>query len=273
VHTPSGFKRQYSLVNTPEERNHLLIGVKLEPASRGGSRSIHDEVVIGQTLRISPPRNNFRLQPQGAAVLIAGGIGITPLLAMGATLQAQARHYELHYFVRSEAHVAFPERLHLLRHNCIHTGLAPEQTRDRLRIILQKVDAITHLYVCGPKPLIDLVIDLAAHAGIGEERVHYELFTNQTAPDPGRPFRVRLQRSGEEFEVPSTVSLAEALKARGIAIDTSCEQGVCGTCRTAVVDGTPEHRDLFLSREERSRNDCLMPCVSRSNSDLLVLDL
>lgn len=273
VLTPNGFKRQYSLLNGPDERDHLLIGVKLEPTSRGGSRSLHEQVTVGDTLKISAPKNLFRLHPDAPALLIAGGIGITPLLAMGATLQARKSTYELHYFVRSEALVAFPERLHQLRHSCLHTGLTPEQTVDRLQLLLSNVDAATHLYVCGPGALIDAVLALAARLGITEERVHHERFTNPQVPVAGRAFRVRLQRSGKEFEVPGEVSLADALKAQGIALDTSCEQGVCGTCRTAVLDGLPEHRDLFLNEEERQRNDCLMPCVSRSHSNLLVLDL
>ncbi|CAI8825042.1 Rieske 2Fe-2S domain-containing protein [Pseudomonas sp. IT-P176] len=273
VHTPGGLVRQYSLVNAPDEREHLVIGVKLEAQSRGGSRSMHHDLKAGERLRISAPKNNFRLVPGTAGILIAGGIGITPLLAMGAALQAAERPYELHYFVRSESHVAFPERLHQLRHNCIHTGLDPQQTRERLRIVLQQASAGTHLYVCGPKALIDLVSTLASEAGWSDSQVHFELFANEVSHDHDQPFRVRLQRSGEEFTVAAGVSLADSLKARGITLDTSCGQGVCGTCRTAVVDGEPEHRDVYLTREERQANHCLMPCVSRSKSELLVLDL
>ncbi|WP_256831544.1 Rieske 2Fe-2S domain-containing protein [Pseudomonas sp. Pse1] len=273
LHTPSGHVRQYSLVNAPDEREQLVLGIKLEEASRGGSRSLHEQLKAGDRLRISQPKNHFRLVPERAAILIAGGIGITPLLAMGAAAQACGQAYELHYFVRSEAHVAFPERLHRLRHNCIHTGLSPEQTGERLRIVLQQADPQTQLYVCGPKVLIDVVSSLAREAGWNDADIHFELFANTVSHAQDRPFDVRLQRSGAQFTVPAGVSLADCLKAHGIAVDTSCEQGVCGTCRTEVIDGEPDHRDVCLSRGEQQSNRCLMPCVSRSKSELLVLDL
>lgn len=273
VHTPNGLVRQYSLVNSPGERDRLVIGVKLEPASRGGSRSLHESLQVGDSLTVSAPKNHFGLMHDQNSLLIAGGIGITPILAMGAVLQKGHRPYALHYFARSQAHVAFADRLAGLDGHLLHTGLSAEATRDAVDQALREAGTDSHVYVCGPRPLIDLVCERAPANGIAEANVHFELFANEVSHEDDQPFRVRLQTSGAEFMVPAGVSLADTLKARGIEIDTSCEQGVCGTCRTGVVDGEPEHRDVYLSEEEKQSKRCLMPCVSRSRSELLVLDL
>lgn len=273
VHTPSGLVRQYSLINAPNERGHLMIGVKRDPVSRGGSRTMHESVKVGDRLLISQAKNHFPLRTDKPAVLLAGGIGITPILAMGAYLQQAGTPYTLHYFARGQRHVAFAERLQALDGARMHLGLNPEQTRISLEKALREALDGSHLYVCGPEPLIKLTQQLATEQGIAEERVHFELFANQSIVADRHPFHVRLERSGEEFEVPAEVTLAEALLLRGIDLETSCEQGVCGTCRVGVSGGEPDHRDLYLSEEERSSGRCLLPCVSRSRSELLVLDL
>ncbi|VVN17716.1 Flavohemoprotein [Pseudomonas fluorescens] len=273
VHTPNGLVRQYSLVNAPDERDHLVIGVKLEPASRGGSRSLHESLQVGDSLTVSAPKNHFRLVPDVGGVLIAGGIGITPILAMSTALQHAGLPYALHYFTRSKEHVAFTDRLAGLDGLKLHTGLAVDATRDEVDRALREIGSDGHIYVCGPRPLIDLVCERASSIGIASAHVHFELFANEVSHDTDQPFRVRLQASGTEFVVPAGVSLADALKAHGIAVDTSCEQGVCGTCRIAVIDGDPEHRDVYLNEDEKQSRRCLMPCVSRSRSELLVLDL
>ncbi|SOY78120.1 Flavodoxin reductase family protein [Cupriavidus taiwanensis] len=273
VHTPAGPVRQYSLVNAPGERDGLVIGVKLEPQSRGGSRSMHEALQVGDRLTVSAPKNNFRLAPAAGGLLIAGGIGITPILAMAAALQTARLPCALHYFTRGEAHVAFGERLAALDHLRRHLDLTAQATREAVEQALETTPDDRHIYVCGPRPLIDLVRERAAIRGIAEARVHAELFANDVSHHADQPFRVRLDKRGTEFLVPAGVTLAEALKAQGIALDTSCEQGVCGTCLTDVVDGEPEHRDVYLSAAEKQGNRCLLPCVSRSRSGLLVLDL
>lgn len=272
VHTPAGLVRQYSLANSPLERDHLVIGVKLEPASRGGSRSMHASLKVGDSLTVSVPKNHFSLVPGVGGVLIAGGIGITPILAMGAALQGSGRSYTLHYFTRSKAHVAFADRLGQLSGLQLYTGLAVDETRAAVDAALHEAGG-RHVYVCGPRPLIDLVRERAAANGLADADVHFELFANEVSHSDDKPFRVRLQNSGAELVVPAGVSLAEALKAHGVGVDTSCEQGVCGTCRTGVIDGEPEHRDVYLTDAEKQSRHCLMPCVSRSRSELLVLDL
>ncbi|WP_233835553.1 Rieske 2Fe-2S domain-containing protein [Paraburkholderia sp. ZP32-5] len=273
VCTPSGLTRQYSLVNTPDERDQFVIGVKLEPSSRGGSQSLHDSVRVGDVLTVSAPKNHFRLIQGKGGILIAGGIGITPILAMGSALQHAHLRYALHYFARGDEHIAFRDRLSNLSSAHIHTGLDVDGTRNAVDVALSKATPGADIYVCGPRPLIDLVRERAACNDALGLKVHFELFANQVSHSTDKAFKVRLRRSAMEFTVPAGVTLADALKARGIPTSTSCEQGVCGTCRTAVCDGEPDHRDVYLSDQERNSGTCLMPCVSRSRSELLVLDL
>ncbi len=268
-----GFVRQYSLINTPSERNHLVIGVKLEPASRGGSRSLHESLRVGDSLTVSAPKNHFSLISGEGGVLIAGGIGITPILAMGAALKSADLPCALHYFVRGSEHVAFTDRLADLGEVKLHTGLEAGAVADAIDAALIDAGAEHHIYVCGPRPLIDLVTARADQRGISKTRIHFELFANEVSHDSDKAFRVRLQSNGIEFSVPPGLSLSDALKVRGVAINTSCEQGVCGTCRIEVLEGDPEHRDVYLNDEEKNSRHCLMPCVSRSRSELLVLNL
>ncbi|QBR01221.1 Rieske 2Fe-2S domain-containing protein [Paraburkholderia pallida] len=273
VQTPAGCVRQYSLVNAPGERERFVIGVKRESASRGGSRSLHDALEVGATILVSPPKAHFRLVEGAPAVLIAGGIGITPILAMASALQHAGVPYRLHNFVRSREHLAFASRLAGLSHVQLHTGLDTARTAEAARHALRDAMAGAHVYVCGPRPLIDLARENAHAMGFPDSHVHFELFANEVSHAGDQPFRVRLQRSGEEFVVPAGVSLADAIQARGVAVPTSCEQGVCGTCRVGIAQGEPEHRDVYLSSEEKERGHCLLACVSRSRSDLLILDL
>ncbi|WP_233836850.1 Rieske 2Fe-2S domain-containing protein [Paraburkholderia sp. ZP32-5] len=273
VHTPAGFVRQYSLLNAPHERREFVLGVKREPQSRGGSASIHDQVKHGDTLTVSAPKNHFGLSPAKGACLIAGGIGITPILAMAQSLQAQKRPYRLHYFARSTAHVAFSDRLDKLNAVEHHCGFDPAQTRLALAQLFVALPANHDVYVCGPKPLIDCAIELARNAEIAASRVHVERFANDVETSNDRPFRVRLAKSGTELSVPAGVSVATMLRTHGTPIDTSCEQGVCGTCKIGVLDGEPEHRDVYLTDAEKASGRCMMACVSRSQSALLVLDL
>jgi ferredoxin-NADP reductase/nitrite reductase/ring-hydroxylating ferredoxin subunit len=273
LHTPAGFVRQYSLLNARHERRELVLGVKRELQSRGGSASIHERVKPGDTLTISAPKNHFGLSPAKGACLIAGGIGITPILAMAQSLQEQERSYQLHYFARSTAHIAFSDRLDKLDAVERHCGFDPAQTRLAIARLFVRLPADQDVYVCGPKPLIDCALELARNAGIATSRVHIERFANDIETSNDQPFRVRLANSGTELTVPAGVSVASMLRAHGTPIDTSCEQGVCGTCRIGVLDGEPEHRDVYLTDAEKASGRCMMACVSRSRSALLVLDL
>jgi len=274
--TPSGLVRQYSVVNGPAERDTIVIGIKREPDSRGGSRSMHDDVREGTLLQASVPRNTFPLVPSGKRpILVAGGIGITPLLSMAQALQARGEAFELHYFARGEQFVSFRERLAALGDAVrLHLGLDAAQTTAALRDILHgRPLEQFKVYACGPGPMLELVRTTAAAGDIGADDVHFEYFRNDAEPAPGQPFTVRLQRSAREFEVPSGQTLLQALHEQGIAVEASCEQGVCGSCFTEVVSGELEHHDLYLSAAEKASGKCLMPCVSRARGGVLVLDL
>lgn len=269
--------RQYSLCGAPGARDAYLIAVKNAPDSRGGSRAMHQRVNVGDTLVISGPRNHFALV-DGARhyVLMAGGIGITPLLAMAQELQARGASYELHYFTRSTAETAFHEVLssepYAGKVNFHHA--AADRVRDLLLPLLRKCPRGHHLYMCGPRRFTDLIGEVTA--GIWPpEAIHLEYFSADPAAKtaPSHAFEVKLQRSGRTIPVAAGRSIVEALCAHGIDVATSCREGVCGTCLTGVIAGTPDHRDAFLSAKERKAGDKIMICVSRAKSGQLVLDI
>lgn len=270
--------RQYSLCSRPDERRAYRIAVKREPKSRGGSRAMHEQVREGDMLRISAPRNNFPLGSDDIhSVLIAGGIGITPLLAMALHLEARQASFELQYFSRSIGHTAFHTLLSERRFAgrvAFHYALEPEAVRAYLRKLLWHRRDGAHLYLCGPRPFMDLVEQTAA-ATWPPEVVHLEYFSADPSSLAGsrEAFRVRLARSGGEYVIPAEQSIVQALAEKGIEIETSCEQGVCGTCLTGVLEGIPDHRDVFLTDEERAACDKFLPCVSRARSEVIVLDL
>lgn len=278
VHIGEGLVRQYSLCIAPGDPSFYRIAVKHEPQSRGGSRAMHERVREGDLLQISAPRNNFALQEGGDhSVLIAGGIGITPLLSMALELDRQGRSFELQYFSRSIAHTAFHALLSQKKFSAkvgFHYALEPDAVRAYLRKHLWHHQEGAHLYLCGPRPFMDLVEQTAAITW-APEAVHLEYFTADPASlaGPRETFIVRLARSGRECAIPADRSIVQALRDNGVDVETSCEQGVCGTCLTGLLEGLPDHRDVFLTDEEREAGDKIMPCVSRARSDVLVLDL
>ena len=273
-----GLVRQYSLTNGPLDTSGYFIAVKQEPQSRGGSRAMHERVKEGDRLTISAPRNNFALEPAASHhLLLAGGIGITPLLSMARSLQEFGASFELQYFSRSIPHTAFHDALAAPRYRgkaAFHYALEPEAVRAYLRKLLWHRREGAHLYLCGPRAFMDLVEQTAAPTW-PPEAVHLEYFSADPASlaGPRETFRVRLARSGGEYEIPAGQTIVQALAAQGFQIVTSCEQGVCGTCLTGLLEGTPEHRDVFLTDQERQAGDKIMPCVSRAKGDILVLDL
>jgi ferredoxin-NADP reductase/nitrite reductase/ring-hydroxylating ferredoxin subunit len=274
--TPSGLVRQYSVVNGPSERTTIIIGIKLEPDSRGGSKSMHEAALDGTLLQASVPRNTFPLAPSGKLpILVAGGIGITPLISMAQALHARGQAFELHYFVRSADYVSFKARLSALGDAVrLHVGLDPQQTGAMLREILHgRPLEQSKVYACGPGPMLAAVKDTALAGGIAADDIHFEYFKNDTQQAPGAPFTVRLKRSAREFDVPPGKTLLHALHEQGIEVEASCEQGVCGSCFTSVLAGDIEHHDLYLSAAEKASGKCLMPCVSRARAGTLVLDL
>lgn len=279
VHLPGGWVRPYSLCNSPGDTERYRLGVLHDSASRGGSRALHEQVQEGQTLRISPPRNHFPLVADApASLLVAGGIGITPLLAMAEQLGASGAAFTLHYAARSRRHAAFLDEL----------ARAPHAGRVRLHFddeagrpldvagVLADAPAGSHLYVCGPHGLIEATLAAARALGWDGSRLHHECFAPPAVAAGARgdtAFEVQLASSGRVVVVPPGQSIVQALAGAGVDVMTSCEQGVCGTCLTTVLAGEPDHRDAYLTPEERAANDRMLPCCSRARSPRLVLDL
>jgi vanillate O-demethylase ferredoxin subunit len=277
VHLPDGLIRQYSLCNHPEERHRYLIGVLKDPASRGGSRSLHEQIRPGTRLLISEPRNLFSLAAQARrSLLFAGGIGITPILCMAEHLAQSGDAFALHYCARSRDRAAFVERLQQSPYAdrvFLHFDEDPATALDAARVLASPSDDL-HLYVCGPGGFMQHILDTAKAQGWREPNLHREYFA--AAPIDTRAdgrFSVKLARSGEVFEIPPDRSVVQVLESHGVEIPISCEQGVCGTCLTRVLEGVPEHRDMFLTEAEQACNDQFTPCCSRSRTPLLVLDL
>lgn len=278
VHIADGLVRQYSLCNDPAETHRYLIGVLRDRASRGGSSAIHERIREGDKLRISSPKNHFALE-HGAthSLLLAGGIGITPVLCMAERLARIGAGFSMHYCTRSPERTAFRERINRapfadrVRFH-FDTG-APAQKLD-LPAVLYACPPGTHLYVCGPKGFIDFVLAGARAAGWSEDHLHLEYFA--AAPQEGRSseaFEVQIASTGQRITIPEGRPVTEVLAAHGIEIPISCEQGICGTCITRVLDGEPDHRDMYFTDAEKARNDQFTPCCSRAKSNLLVLDI
>ena len=278
VHLPGGLIRQYSLCNPPWENQSYLIGVLKDPASRGGSQAMHEQMQVGQRLLIGEPRNLFPLSENARrSLLFAGGIGITPILCMAERLHQLGADFELHYCARSSERAAFIERLQaapFAERVQLHFDDGPAAQRLDAAALLTEPAADTHLYVCGPGGFMAHVLDTAKAQGWADQRAHREYFA--AAPiNHGNDgsFAVQLASSGQIIQIPADQSVAEVLEASGIVIPLSCEQGICGTCLTRVLAGEPEHRDLFLTEAEQAQNDQFTPCCSRAKSPLLVLDL
>jgi ferredoxin-NADP reductase/nitrite reductase/ring-hydroxylating ferredoxin subunit len=275
VHLQNGLVRQYSLTNGPGEVVRYRIGVKLEPQSRGGSSALHATVREGDVLAISEPRNNFPLRRDHLnTVLIAGGIGVTPLLAMAQGLAHARLGFTLQYFAQTAAHVAFPEVLEKLGENVVfHLGLGPEATGDRLREIVADRRDSTQLYICGPGPMLTAGRTIARDLGWPDKDVHFEYFKNTSVIDDSSTFTVELARSALDVHVPAGITVLEALARRGVIVPSSCQQGACGTCLVRVLQGEPDHQDVYLNDSEKARNDRMLVCVSRAKSSHLVLDV
>ena len=278
VEIAPGMTRQYSLCNGPDDNGRYLIAVKREPESRGGSRAMHERIREGDSLTISAPRNNFAVESgAGHHLLLAGGIGVTPILSMARHLLAARASFDVHYFSRSLEHTAFRDVLAdpaFKGKVNFHYALEPDGLRAYLRKLLWFRAPDAHVYLCGPRPFMDLV-EATAAATWPPESVHLEYFVADPRSLAGAQdeFQVTLARSGGTYTIASGCTIVEALGGHGIRIETSCEQGMCGTCLTGVLQGTPDHRDVFLSDAEKQANDRMTPCVSRARTPHLVLDL
>jgi phthalate 4,5-dioxygenase reductase subunit len=268
LRVPNGLLRKYSLCNDPVERDRYVIAVKREGSGRGGSDSLIRDAAAGSELGVSAPVNNFALKPSPAGHLfVAGGIGITPIMAMIRHLAATGGRFRLYYCARSPAATAFGAELAEFGRDVVihHDGGDPARSLD-LWPVLEKPKG--QLYCCGPRGLMQAVRDMTGHWS--PSAVHFESFTD-TAPRPDdRPFTVRLAKSGATVAVPVGTTILAALRAHGLDVPSSCESGTCGTCRTRLIAGAADHRDLVLADDERTSS--IMLCVSRAHSDELVID-
>jgi ferredoxin-NADP reductase len=275
---PDRLRRSYSLYGAPGERRCWRIAVKREASGRGASAWLHDHARVGQTLQAFAPVNDFPLvEDAPASVFVAGGIGVTPVLAMVERLSALRRPWRLHYSVRGARDLAFGERLDALAaagggELFVHFS-GDGGGRLDLRAIAAAAPAGAQLYACGPNPMLDDFVAAAAAAGVEPARVHIERFGAATAPATDGGFVVELARDGRCLEVPAGKSVLDVLLDHGIDVPYSCMQGICGSCRVGVKAGEPEHRDECLSEDERAANSAMAVCCSGSRSARLVLDL
>lgn len=277
VQIPGGLTRQYSLCNASDEQHRYRIAVLRDPASRGGSTAMHDAVHEGDEIHISEPKNHFPLQQARRSLLFAGGIGVTPLLCMAERLARIGADFTLHYCTRSAERTAFRESIGTSRFAeqvRFHFDAGPPAQKMDMDAILAASDPDTRIYVCGPGGFIDHVVGTAKARGWPGDRIHLEYFSGAVQDTAGDgSFEVRIASTGKSYTVAPDKTIIQVLKDNGIEVLTSCEQGVCGTCITRVLEGQPDHRDLYFTDEEHARNDQFTPCCSRAKSPMLVLDL
>lgn len=267
---PNGLIRSYSLTNPQSERHRYVIAVQKDRASRGGSKWVHENFRPGDVLTVNGPRNNFALNEAAEkSIFIAGGIGITPILSMVERLSSLKREWELIYCARKRAEAAFVDRLE----GKVRFNFDEEPGGKMLDIaaVVRTAPPDAHFYCCGPLPMLEAFE--AATAALPRERVHVEYFSAKEPPAVAGGFKLVLAKSGKELEVPAGKTILDTLLDAGLDVAYSCMEGVCGTCETRVLEGTPDHRDLILTEEEHAAGKVMMICCSGSKGEKLVLDL
>jgi ferredoxin-NADP reductase len=269
----NGMTRQYSLCGDRFDPYSYRVGVLREPAGRGGSVHVHDELRVGDSVGLGGPRNNFPLVPSPRYLFIGGGIGITPLLPMIAQAQALGAEWRLLYGGRTRSSMAFLDELGEYGDRVL---VRPQDEYGLLDLAAALADADpadTKVYCCGPAPLLDAIQRLCADRPAGSLRI--ERFVTRTASGAARttPFEIILARSGRRLTVGSDASVLDTLRREGVPVLSSCQQGVCGTCEVGVLAGEVDHRDSLLDEDERAEHGCMFVCVSRATSDSLILDL
>lgn len=277
LHLPGGLVRQYSLLNACENAPlfHYAIGVKLEEQGSGGSRYLHDVARVGERLSISAPRNNFRLvADESSSVLIAGGIGVTPLISMYEELRSQGRPVRLHYGCRSRANVLLPNAFmqgdaNVNLHIDDESGARPLD----LASVVQASPSGAHFYCCGPRPMLEAFSLATSHLPLTHVHVEYFSADVPASAQARSEFVVKLARSQRELRVTPGQTILNVLVQHGFDVPYSCEEGLCGVCVTGVLDGIPDHRDTVMTAAEQASNRKMMVCCSGSLSERLVLDL
>lgn len=276
VHLPNGMVRSYSLCNSSDERHRYVVAVARDVNSRGGSSYMHDGLKIGQVLKVSAPRNHFALDESADhTVLVAGGIGVTPLWCMVQRLESLGKSWTLHYATRSRPHAAFLTELgvvHARARGVVHLHFDAESGLLEIpRIFSDCVPANTHFYCCGPIPMLDAFTSAAQR--LPEAQVHVEYFKAKDAPVASGGLQVTLAKSKKVVTVEEGKTVLDAILAAGVDLPYSCMDGICGSCEVAVLDGEPDHRDSVLSDKQRKSNKTMIVCCSGAKSPHLVLDL
>lgn len=276
---PNGIRRAYSLCNPQGETHRYVVGVKKASPSRGASIFLHEQLRVGAEIEIPPPRNNFPLiETAPHSVLIAGGIGVTPIWCMVQRLISIGASWELHYACRTRADAAFLSKLQALAKS---SPLQVRLTFDHepggkmldMPAIIANAPKGAHFYACGPAPMLEVFERDAAP--LAPEQLHIERFSGSpnAARAPSGSFAVVLARSSRRFEIPPGKAVLDVLLDEGIDVPFSCMDGVCGSCKVGVLDGIPDHRDVVLNADERTQNRAMLVCCSRAKSECLVLDL
>jgi vanillate O-demethylase ferredoxin subunit len=277
VTIPGGMVRQYSLCNSPSDRHRYRIGVWKDPNGRGGSKALHETVNVGDTLQVSLPRNRFRV-PRNTkrALLFARGIGVTPILSIADYLKSQSIPFELHYVFALMSPGSFRgtiDRASFSEDTKYYLEDSEQNQLLNAAEVLAEQPEDTQLFICGADWWLDPIVKTATQKGWSEERIHVERFTTkQAAPLLDKVFDVKIASTGAVFKIPGDKTIAGFLEENGIKIPTSCEQGLCGTCKVKVLEGEADHRDKRLSPEQRTEG-LFLACVSRAKGDMLVLDL
>lgn len=270
-----GLVRSYSLVGTPDpEPYRYRVAVALSSSGRGGSRAVHQTVRPGSRISISAPVGSFQLaEPARHTVLIAGGIGITPILSMACQLSSTGASWEAHYAASSRSAAAFLPELTALSDTAVHVYLRDEDGPRSLKIasIIADAPPDAHIYCCGPATMLDDFTE--ATRDLDGDRVHMERFTGISDARPAHGYTVELARSSTTLRINEGQSVLDAVLDAGIEVEFSCMEGICGTCRTRVLSGQPDHRDSVLSPAERAAGDIMLICSSGSKGDRLVLDI
>lgn len=275
VHLPNGMVRQYSLCQNPNDEGKFRLGILRNPESRGGSISAFDEIKDGMQIQVSEPKNLFPLLKAKHSVLIGGGIGITPLITMAYQLAHEGESFELHYCGASPEKCAFVDEIkngELAKHTTFHFKSEGASHRAFFESAIKDIDSESHIYTCGPVGFMDWVINLATTHDFPEQQIHKEYFQVETDTS-GDSFEVVAERSGKIIMVEAGETILQALAKEGIEIEMSCEQGVCGTCMCDVIEGEPDHRDVYFTDEEKASNEQILVCCSRSKTPRLVLDI
>ncbi|BCZ10340.1 vanillate monooxygenase oxidoreductase subunit [Acinetobacter pittii] len=275
VHLPNGMVRQYSLCQNPNDEGKFRLGILRDPESRGGSISAFDEIKDGMQIQVSEPKNLFPLLKAKHSVLIGGGIGITPLITMAYQLAHEGESFELHYCGASPEKCAFVDEIkngELAKHTTFHFKSEGASHRAFFESAIKDIDLESHIYTCGPVGFMDWVINLATTHDFPEQQIHKEYFQVETDTS-GDSFEVVAERSGKIIMVEAGETILQALAKEGIDIEMSCEQGVCGTCMCDVIEGEPDHRDVYFTDEEKASNEQILVCCSRSKTPRLVLDI